>query len=489
MIQKEFIRNELRYRYPSLTDSICQPQQAVGRPLLLEGGSRAFGARIIVCTGEELSAFQGTGQSEPLFLCIGVPNQKQLDEFDVCVLPQTEQTGVVLNFIQRLFDRLDDWTQSLRQAAETGEGVEQLLVRASEMLQNPVLLLDARGHVVAQSALSESTEPTALLQTDKSMDTEYATVHVQRIGNSSAPEAMYCRLQSGETRYTLFCPASERPLYASDEMVLESLAGFLRLMLSERTLRFDSPAEHRERDFAARLFRALMMQDGTEQQSCESLEKIGWGSADEYAVLAIEPINGDLRTARADAICDLLGQELEGSCAFSFSPVIVAIVRTGLLEIDAMKAKLRALAKDHALRIGMCESLAGFRLFSERLQQAKQALNHADEFDGAAGTSDVFAQELSNWLQQDTPKELLCMRSVRALTQYDHMHDTNYLETAEQYVINRFNAVRTAGALFIHRSTFLYRLERIKTQFGLDLDDKNLSMLHLLFSFQLVSDF
>ena len=37
----------------------------------------------------------------------------------------------MLNFVQRLFDRLDDWTQSLRQAAETGEGVEELLSRAS----------------------------------------------------------------------------------------------------------------------------------------------------------------------------------------------------------------------------------------------------------------------------------------------------------------------------------------------------------------------
>ena len=81
------------------------------------------------------------------------------------------------------------------------------------------------------------------------------------------------------------------------------------------------------------------------------------------------------------------------------------------------------------------------------------------------------------------------MRSVLALAKYDKEHETNYLETAECYVKNRFNAVRTAGELFIHRSTFLYRLERMKAQFGLDLDDKALSLLHILVSFQIAKEF
>ena len=86
MIQKEFIRNELRYRYPDLADSIRFPQQSVGRPLLFEGGARKFGARIIVCSGDEMDTLTGAAQGEPLFLCIGTPNQAILNAYDVCVL-------------------------------------------------------------------------------------------------------------------------------------------------------------------------------------------------------------------------------------------------------------------------------------------------------------------------------------------------------------------------------------------------------------------
>ena len=69
---------------------------------------------------------------------------------------------------------------------------------------------------------------------------------------------------------------------------------------------------------------------------------------------------------------------------------------------------------------------------------------------------------------------------------YDREHGTNYLETAERYVKNRYNAVKTASDLFIHRSTFLYRLERMQTQFGLDLDAEQVSPLQILLSLRLM---
>jgi len=488
MIQKEFIRSELRYRYPDLIDQIRAPLQQVGRPLLFENGARKFGARIIVCTGEELDSLQAVGQSEPLFLTIGTPNKETINVYDVCVLPQDEQVGVVLNFVQRLFDRLDDWTQSLRQAAETGVEAEELLSRASEMLQNPVLLLDERGHIVAQSERVDATAIARFSDADKLQNIDLELNIVYKLGEAALPDALLVRLQSGEVLYTLLCAANNRPLYASDEIVFESLAGFLRLMLSQRTLRFGSYRQRRENEAAAVAFRSLLSQDRPEQITIDTLNRLGWSENNEYAVLAIEPIDGDLRAAQADDICDLLESSLDECCAFTILPVIVTVVRSGLLESDALQNKLHSLAETRKLRIGVCESFLGFSFFVLRLSQAKQAINHAADFGGATRLSDFVEQEIAAQSISAFPKELICMRSILALATFDRSHGTNYLETTEQYVKNRFNAVKTAGELFIHRSTLLYRLERIKAQFGLDLDDKQIPLLHLLLSLQLVKD-
>lgn len=481
MIQKEFIRNELRYRFPDLHDSIRHPEQPVGRPLLLERGIRQYGARIVICFGAELSTAFLQPSSDPLFLCIGTPDSTLLDTLDICILPEGEQSGAVLNFIQRLFDRLDDWTQRLRQAAEAGEGIEMLLSRAGDLLQNPVVLLDERGHVVAQSEQTELAIITQELSSDILSEPDKRVI---KSAHGTSPEALTVSLQGRDARYTLLCTASERLLYASDEIVLESLAGFLRLMLSERSINQNKNRSQRELAAIETAFRSLLSQDENASAALRVLQEHGWNEADEFTILAVEPQNKDLRASKAESLCDLLEQELD-ACAFLFSSVIVTIMKTELLQSDSFIGKIRSIGGEHLVNVGICETFPGFTLLPERLHQAKLALNHAPEFGGIALFSDVFELEYPFNTSLDLPAELLCMRPVLALARYDRAHATNYLDTAEAYVNNRFNAVKTAGELFIHRSTFLYRLERIKSQFGLDLDDRNNSMLHLLLSLKI----
>ena len=485
MIQKEFIRSELRYRYPNLEEHICAPQQAVGRPLLFERGERKFGARIIVCDAAELNLLMSAPQPEPLFLCIGQPDAKAFDAFDLCVLPEYEQKSAILNFVQRLFDRLDDWTQNLRQAAEIGVEVEELLTRASDMLQNPIALLDERGHIVAQSERVDMDLITSLSGKISEKDDRIDSGSVQKLDDASAPSALFARYSTGETRFTLLCAAADRPLYASDEIVFESLSGYLKLMLSQRNIRLGADRAHRENEAVAHLLRELLSQDQPEQAVLEQLVQLGWSDADEYAVLAMEPEDGDLRATRADAICDELERALEGSCVFTASSVIVAVVRTSLLNEEALIERLRGIAQTQKLKIGVCEALDGFAMFPQRLSLAKRALNHAASSGGVSAFFDWIEEEIISGSLAEVPKELLCLRAVRAIARFDLQHKTCYLETMELYVKHHFNAVKTAGALFIHRSTFLYRLERIKTQFGLDLDDENQSILHLMLSIQI----
>ena len=488
MIQKEFIRSELKYRYPNLAEHIAYAQQPVGRPLLFERGTRKFGARIMICTADELNSLPNVEQNDPLFLCIGKPSDQAFALFDVCVLPEYEQSSVVLNFVQRLFDRLDDWTQSLRQAAETGVAVEELLARASEMLQNPIVLLDERGHIVAHSERTEEPLARDLISPLWFSNRERHPNVVQKAGDPTSPDALFADLQSDAADYTLVCPAIDRPLYASDEIVFDSLAGYLRLMLSQRNLLVGKGRKHRENEAASDVFRALLSDELTEQSAAEALFSQGWNQSNEYAVFAVEPEDRDLSPKRADAICDLLEDALINCCAFLTHPVVVAVIRTQLMEEDALMTKLRSIAKTQKLRFGVCEQLSGFAYLPQRIALAKRALNRAEDFEGAARFSDGIDREIALESFAEIPKELICMRSVLALAQSDQAHETCYLETTRQYVKNRFNAVKTASSLFIHRSTFLYRLERMKTQFGLDLEDEKLSLLHLTLSLEIAKE-
>jgi len=70
------------------------------------------------------------------------------------------------------------------------------------------------------------------------------------------------------------------------------------------------------------------------------------------------------------------------------------------------------------------------------------------------------------------------------LRRYDEHHGTDFYNTLYQYLRCERNVVATARALFIHRNSMIYRLQRIQQLLELDLDDVNVR-LYLLLSYQI----
>ena len=66
----------------------------------------------------------------------------------------------------------------------------------------------------------------------------------------------------------------------------------------------------------------------------------------------------------------------------------------------------------------------------------------------------------------------LCEATPYSVIQaYDREQQTNYCETLVAYCMNMFHTAQTANELFIHKNSLLYRLGRVGTLFGLDLND------------------
>ena len=487
MIRKEFILSELNYRYPLVIQTIQHPEQTVGRPLLLERDGRISSARIIICRAEELLLPQDSDLRKSLYLCIGTPSPEIMEQLDLCILPEGEHRANVLNFVQRLFDRLDDWTQQLRQIAKTGLDVEELLQRAASMLQNPILLLDEHDHVIAHS---ES------LQVDQVIEiaTKFcggrvlpmAEGGILHVSVDDGEDALAVYVPVGAAQFLLLCVAQERPIYGSDEYVFESLSGYIRLMLSEQ--KYHTHSKHRRQGnvLLEQTLRALLEGTAMETDAIKALEGCGWNAQDNYVIIAAETDGVDLRAQRVDAICDLLEKSFSVCCAFPALPYIVAVVRQNVEELRMLRGQLEELKQNNQLHFGVCEESVGFSFCPQRLSLAKRALKNASTRDGVAYFSDTADEYLAECATTEFPMELVCLRSVIAMANYDREHETRYRETVEQYVKNHFNAVKTANALFIHRSTFLYRLERMKEQFGLDPDGDGDSLMHLLLSLKLL---
>ena len=71
---------------------------------------------------------------------------------------------------------------------------------------------------------------------------------------------------------------------------------------------------------------------------------------------------------------------------------------------------------------------------------------------------------------------------LETLKKYDHAHQTELYLTLRTFLRNQLNYTKTAADLFIHRSTLLYRLDRIKELIPVELDDyENILQLEIAY--------
>ena len=60
---------------------------------------------------------------------------------------------------------------------------------------------------------------------------------------------------------------------------------------------------------------------------------------------------------------------------------------------------------------------------------------------------------------------------MKFMKKYDQENDTEYLNTLQTYIKKNRSAPAAAEALHIHKSTFFYRLEKMKSLFNIDVSN------------------
>ena len=80
---------------------------------------------------------------------------------------------------------------------------------------------------------------------------------------------------------------------------------------------------------------------------------------------------------------------------------------------------------------------------------------------------------------------MLCHEKLLALNRYDAKHETDHVKTLRTYLDSHMNVVHSANKLFIHRSTLIYRLNKIKEILDSSLDDPD-ELLYLSLSLRLM---
>ncbi|MEH7248224.1 PucR family transcriptional regulator ligand-binding domain-containing protein [Neobacillus niacini] len=104
--------------------------------------------------------------------------------------------------------------------------------------------------------------------------------------------------------------------------------------------------------------------------------------------------------------------------------------------------------------------------------EANESIRLMQKFDAYGGVSHFEDHSVYHFLDsniKDLELEGFFMKSLGTIYENDRLHGTSYIVTLENFFGNNLNLSETAKAMFLHRNTLIYRIEKIKEILNSDL--------------------
>lgn len=143
-------------------------------------------------------------------------------------------------------------------------------------------------------------------------------------------------------------------------------------------------------------------------------------------------------------------------------------------------AQLQPLAQRFSLPLVVSSPLEGLYSLPKVYQPARQVMEYL--LPRCTGGFVVEAEQLylALLVEQLRPSSHLISSAIQELALHDQHNHTQYCLTLYTYLLCHHSLQQTCARLFLHRNTALYRIRKIREEFGIPLDDPEQTLYLLL---------
>lgn len=485
----------LKTWFPSLEYELRKGGPRLGRPLLYVEGQDILPEHFYL-TDRPVKEPEHAGSC--CFLFCG--EASELSWKSDWIRVQQGELAAVFNALQTVFDELETWEEDLEQILERDGSVRELLERSHPVFQNPLAVVARDFSLTAQAGLDqfpagaeffrpgpEQMEYINALKEDElynqMLETEGAfwyPGHIMGFGSWN----VNLRRQ-GSSTHRLVLMEQERKLGEGDACILERLACFAgRLLYRKGTALPDS-------DSLRAVFKRILSDRTADYvENSHKISALGWGEQDSYLCLVFQTTYLDEKNLTANATCSYMEEWYSPACSFTFQKDIVTFFNLTLAggDIEELSGRLKYFIRESFLKAGYSRVMQGHSNLRRQYVQATIALDVGSRRKPYLWIHWFNSVAFSYILEQSArrlPGYMLCHEGLLKLRKQDENQHTEYYKTLRIYLEENSNATQAARRLFIHRSTFLYRLERIKEILESELSDPE-ELLYLNFSYRLM---
>ncbi|MDR0852143.1 MAG: helix-turn-helix domain-containing protein [Clostridiales Family XIII bacterium] len=400
------------------------------------------------------------------------------------------------NSVQRVFALYNDWSAELQHILQVGSNVQSMIDASTFVFNNPLILQDSNFSAIAVSRLyAENPSLIPIIDSNSIpylMKSEKFASDYPGNSTSAVPlqitgrHALYVNLfQQGRFQYRLMLLEMGEAFRSSAAPLLEYLSNYIQLAIG---FVIDDSAESMSLPYIMKNVLSGEYADPNfiEQKLCE----VGWHKEYTYLCAKIYADIPDFKNRTLHFMCDRIRTIFAESCVFEHENCIAVIFNLNQSDytMENVERSLIGFLQDNNLKAGISNPFSGLNYFREYFLQAAAALElgpRIKPYKWLHRFRDVAELFLIERCTERLPAHMVCAPGLLKLKAYDREHKQDLYHSLYVYLKNNLHSVNAAKELFIHRSTFLYRLERIKEIAGISLDNDT-DLWYLLLSFKLL---
>jgi hypothetical protein len=435
--------------------------------------------------------------------------------------------------VQEIYSEYEKWDEELRNVLISGGDIQEMINRSSRIFDNPIVLYDKLFSTVIYNEKAGENTASAFLPdkhflTDLVNSPNYGDPCSRQIAVFASPyhsaglRSIYTNISSqGKFQYRLMVLELFRKFTPNDSALLEHLANVIQIAVN------GVPGEGETVSTLSSLLRNILTGGHTEAHILDQrMNEYNWQKDQKLIWVRIPGTPSDAESEAAlppYALCAKIRELLPNACIFEYSGGAAVLINLEYFgknpRMLPSQSKSGTTSRKRVL-LGKPEAAVSFdkKPTWERKNYGNKMIVLADILDAfleqqevKAGFSDVFSgtTEIREYYKQaefalslgmrrnprgrifyfgdvkefllldnclrELSATMVCAPEVLALKNYDYKHNTIYYETFYSYLRNNLSPVKTTRELNIHRSTLIYRLEKIQKIAGLDTlnHDKN----------------
>lgn len=225
----------------------------------------------------------------------------------------------------------------------------------------------------------------------------------------------------------------------------------------------------------------------TEALWSQGLQEKNWTFSDRYALMVFEATYRREKKLHAEYLCPQIENMWHYVAATEWNDKTVVLINQKHMDKN-FEQSLAYFVRDNLLTAGISQVFTDFSCLSCHLIQATIAMETGIEKDPHLWYYFFDHYAVSYIKKQCTgqlPAAFVCHPALLTLQEYDQKNDSQYAESLRLFIQTQYNMSAAADLAYVHRTTFIKRMERIVELTGIDLTDWNTRM-HLMLSYSLI---